>query len=609
MTTPSAALNLDPRVGPWTPGGTRTASVDERVAQERTRALYANTPINIVGSLIFALLLVVVLWRQAAPALLLGWIATLAAVHGYRVWQWHLYLREQPESPGRLRVWTRRFVVGVTLSGMLWGSPAILFYDQVDLVGKTYICLLLCEVVALTVTSVGLHQRAYYIFATLTAVPFVAISAWRGVSTELGLTFALGIAYVVAFPFARTVNRFVLEAFHRRFENLELIDQLAHQKEIAEHASRTKTQFLAAASHDLRQPLQALGLFVASLKLRAKGAETQETVARIERSMAALAGVLETLLDVSKLDAGVVSPRVESFPVARVLAAVREQFAAAAERHQLRFSVRDTRAWGRSDSQMLERIVANLVSNALRYTKKGGVVVGCRRAGDALRIEVWDTGPGIPPDKRQEIFREFVQLDNPERSRDKGLGLGLAIVERLGRLLDHPIGLRSVSGRGSVFWVSVPHAAAAAAEAAAAAAPVAPGAGSLAGRFILVIDDDREVLEALEEVLELRGAHPIAAPNEAAARELLADLGRAPDLIVSDHRLAAGAVGIDVVRALQRDFGANIPGAILTGDIAPNVLKAVAEAGLPLLSKPIRPDQLITALEAVLGAGERAFSA
>jgi len=580
------------------------ATLDERVAQERTRALYANTPINSVGSLAFALLLVVMLWGHATHALLLGWITALAILHLYRIWQWRQYVRERPESPARLQVWTHRFLIAVTVAGVLWGSPTILFYDQVDLVGKTYICLLLCENVAMTVTSVGLHRRAYYIFATLVAVPFLVISSWRGVSTELGLTFALGIAYLVAFPFARNVNRFVLEAFRRRFENLDLIEQLARQKEIAEHASRTKTQFLAAASHDLRQPLQALGLFVMSVKLRARDPEMQAAVARIERSMGALEGVLEALLDVSKLDAGVVSPRIESFPLSRVLAAVRDQFAATAERHRLRFAVKDTRAWCRSDPHMLDRILANLVSNALRYTKRGGVVVGCRRAGDRLRIEVWDTGPGIPQDKQEEIFREFVQLDNPERSRDKGLGLGLAIVERLGRLLDHPVGLRSRLGRGSVFWVTVPLSPAA--KPAAPAPPEMFANGSLAGRFILVIDDDPEVLQALEEVLELHGAHPIAAPSEAAAREVLADLGRAPDLVLSDYRLAAGAVGIEVVRALQRDFG-GVPGAILTGDIATSVLKAVADAGLPLLSKPIRPDQLIKSLEAALNQQKQPF--
>lgn len=575
----------------------RSISLDERVAQERTRALYANTPINSIGSIACALLLVAMLWTKAEPERLLGWFALLVAVHVFRLHQWRLFLHEQPDSPTALGIWEHRFVTAVTVLGAFWGAPAILFYDHVDLVGKTYICLLLCEVVALTVTSVGLHQRAYLIFATFVAVPFLAISLWRAQPVELGLTIALAAAYGAALSFARNVNRFVLEAFRRRFENLELIEELNRQKEIAEHASRTKTQFLAAASHDLRQPLQALGLFVMSVKLRARDPDMQAAVSRIERSMGALEGVLEALLDVSKLDAGVVSPRIESFPVARVLAVVRDQFAATAERHRLRFIVKETRAWCRSDPYMLERILANLVSNALRYTKQGTVLIGCRRAGESLRIEVWDTGPGIPPEKQDEIFREFVQLDNPERSRDKGLGLGLAIVERLGRLLDHPIGLRSTVGRGSMFWVAVPRAAAGEAPAVALATPAA---GSLAGRFILVIDDDREVLSALEEVLELHGAHPIAAPSESAAREVLADLGRPPDLIVSDYRLAAGAVGIEVVRGLQRDYGPQIPAAILTGDIAASVLKAVADAGLPLLSKPVRPDQLVAALEKLL---------
>jgi signal transduction histidine kinase/CheY-like chemotaxis protein len=382
----------------------------------------------------------------------------------------------------------------------------------------------------------------------------------------------------------------------------EATAELQQQKEAAERANRTKTQFLAAASHDLRQPLQAVGLFVASLRLRARDPEMISIVARIERALATLETVLEALLDVSRLDAGVVSPRVERFPAARVLDTVREQFADLAARHSLRFDVHDTRAWCESDPHMLGRIVGNLVSNALRYTRRGGVVVGTRRAGAHLRIEVWDTGPGIPVDKREEIFHEFVQLGNAERSRDKGLGLGLAIVQRLARLLDHPVALRSVPGRGSVFWVSVPRAPVQ--TEVRPPAPVLGGAGALAGRFILVIDDDREVREALESLLDLQGAHPLTAAGETAAREVLADLGRAPDVIVSDYRLSEGAVGIEVVTRLRRALDAETPAVILTGDIAPAVLKAVAEAGLPILSKPVRPEQLIATLERLIEGPE-----
>jgi signal transduction histidine kinase len=571
-------------------------SLDQQIEGERINAMYTSLPASLVGGLVGALFLVAILWGKVPTAWILGW---LAAVLVYHVWRFpHVaWFRRTPPSLEKTRLASRRFVRGVSILGSIWGASAILFFPQIDLQDKTFLCLLLFGIVALSVPTIGLYPLAYKIWASLILVPFIVLALLSGNRTEILLTIPLVIALSVSLAFARNTSRLVTEAFRRRFENLQLIEQLARQKEIAEAADRTKTQFLAAASHDLRQPLQALGLFVATLKLRVKEPEAQTVISRIERSMGALEGVLEALLDVSRLDAGVVSPRIERFPVARVLDTVREQFADVAERHRLRFEVRPTRAWCESDPHMLGRVVANLVSNALRYTRRGGVVVGVRRAGERVRIEVWDTGPGIPPDKREEIFREFVQLENPERSRDKGLGLGLAIVRRLAVLLDHPVSLRSVPGRGSVFRVSVPRAP----SQAEAPAPAATGMhGALAGQFILVIDDDREVREAMESLLELQGAHPIVAGGEAAAREALADLGRAPDLIVSDYRLTEGAVGIEVVRRLRLAFEAEIPAAILTGDIAPAVLKAVADAGLPILSKPVRPDQLFGTLERLL---------
>jgi signal transduction histidine kinase/ActR/RegA family two-component response regulator len=575
------------------------AALDEQIHAERINAVYTHLPISLVGGFVAALFLVAILWNKVENAWLLAWLAGVLA-HG--VWRLtHVaWFRRTAPSAEKTRRAARLFILGVSGLGAIWGLTAILFFPQIGLEDKTFLCLLLFGVVALSVPSIGLYPLAFNIWASLILVPFILLALASGIRSEILLTIPLVIAFGVSLTFARNTNRLVTEAFRRRFENLALIEQLARQKEIAESANRTKTQFLAAASHDLRQPLQALGLFVATLKSRTKEPETQAVAARIERSMGALEGVLEALLDVSRLDAGVVSPRVERFPVARVLDAAREQFADVAARHRLRFDVAPTRTWCESDPHMLGRIVANLVSNALRYTHRGGVVVGVRRAGPRLRIEVWDTGPGIPADQREQIFHEFVQLENPERSRDKGLGLGLAIVRRLSGLLDHPVALRSVPGRGSTFAVSVPRTPA---QAETPLRPEAAGAcGALAGRFVLVVDDDAEVREAIERLLELQGAHPVVVAGESAAREALADLGRAPDLIISDYRLSDGAVGIEVLRRLRGTFGAEIPAAILTGDIAPAVLKAVADAGLPILSKPVSAEQLFATLEGLLPA-------
>ena len=255
--------------------------------------------------------------------------------------------------------------------------------------------------------------------------------------------------------------------------------ELHRQKDRAELANRTKTQFLAAASHDLRQPLQALGMFSHALRRRVTDPAAIELVEGVGRGVDSLESVIEALLDISKLDAGAVTPRFEDMPLGPLLENIRETFRPTAVVNGLDLAIVPTNAWVRSDPLLLMRILSNLVSNALRYTARGGVVVGCRRHGLLLGIEVWDSGRGIEPEKQQEIFREFIQLGRPERAHDKGLGLGLAIVDRLCLLLEHPIRMRSKVGKGTVFEILVPRVASVAAHP--ATAPVEDASGTAGG--------------------------------------------------------------------------------------------------------------------------------
>jgi signal transduction histidine kinase len=366
---------------------------------------------------------------------------------------------------------------------------------------------------------------------------------------------------------------------------------LQRQKELAEQANRTKTQFLAAASHDLRQPIQAAGLFVSALRLRAKDEDTLRMVSRIERALAGLDAVLDALLDISRLDACAVVPRPESLPLDRLFSSLRDTFAASAAEAGLTFRIAKTTTWCCSDPLLLERILSNLVSNALRYTASGGVLIGCRRHGAGLRIEVWDTGAGIPEGKSREIFREFVQLKNPTRGRDKGLGLGLAIVERLSRLLQHPVTLRSRVGKGSVFAVEVPR-----------AAPPKPAQTPLGqarapsdfqGKRVLVIDDDPDVLDSLRMFLSQVGADVTTAGTSAEAHAA-ADRGPPFDVVLSDYRLPDGD-GVTLFEHL-RHAGRALTGVIITGETDSEVLQRVVASGLPCLHKPVAAEVLHAAI-------------
>ena len=373
-------------------------------------------------------------------------------------------------------------------------------------------------------------------------------------------------------------------------------EELGRLYQQLEAANLAKSRFLAAASHDLRQPLHALNLFVTQLRRETDQAEQARLVERIDASVAAMNELFSALLDISKLDAGVVTPSVSEFPVDDLLKRIEMTFAAAAREKGLRLRVISSQAFIRSDFILLERILLNLVSNAIRYTVGGGVVVGCRRRGDAIRIEVWDSGIGIPEDQRGSIFREFYQLSPAERDRSGGLGLGLAIVDRLCRLLDHPIELISQLGRGSRFAVVV----ATAPPRRLIGQPPESVADQTMGKLVLVIDDDALVLDSMRGVLKSWGCSVVTASSGAAALACLAELERTPDLIISDYRLADGDNGIRAIERLRKALRAPVPAFLISGDTAPERLREARASGYYLLHKPVLPITLRATISQLL---------
>jgi signal transduction histidine kinase len=365
--------------------------------------------------------------------------------------------------------------------------------------------------------------------------------------------------------------------------------ELLAQKEAAEAAVLAKSRFLAAASHDLRQPLHALTLLIAALRERGLQGEARRLVEHIDGSASAREGLLNALLDLSKLDAGVVEAHMEGFPAQRILDNLTRQFTPQAREKGLRLRIHGSACWLHSDPILLQRILNNLVSNALRYTDRGGVLVGLRRAPGGVRFEVRDSGRGIPAAFRERIFEEYFQLENPERHRDKGLGLGLAIVSRLARLLGSNVEVESTPGRGSCFRFQVtrcqPPEHPVATEPAAFALP-------LAGILVAFLDDDEQILEAMMLVFEQWGVEMAVGSEVEEVRDELRELGRAPDLILSDYRLRGGCTGIDAVRLLREAFGESIPAALITGDTAPETIQAIDASGLALLHKPLQPAKL-----------------
>lgn len=359
-------------------------------------------------------------------------------------------------------------------------------------------------------------------------------------------------------------------------------------REDAERANRSKSRFLAAASHDLRQPVQALVLMMDALVTRLAGHTAEPMVERMGRSLDALQMLLEGILDVSRLDAGVVVASPTSIALEPVLLRIGQEYGLRARKKGLTFRVQPCKCHVKSDTTLLERVLRNLLENALRYTDDGGVLIGAVEVGDRVKLRIADTGIGIAEDQQALIFQEFYQVGNPERDRGKGLGLGLSIVHRLVTLLRHDIGLSSVPGQGSVFTLWLPRAVPAASTSVPEPdeAPTCPG-------LIIVIDDEEMVRASLELILGDWGCPRVAAFEDGQrAAEWVRRTGHQPAAIVADYRLRGGRTGVNAIHEVQLACGQEIPAVIITGDTAPERIAEVERSGLAIAHKPVHADKL-----------------
>ena len=369
--------------------------------------------------------------------------------------------------------------------------------------------------------------------------------------------------------------------------------ELRRKKEEAEKANFDKSRFLAAASHDLRQPMHALGLFVGELHSRLDTPEQHKIASKVEESVEAMSSLLDSLLDISKLDAGIVIPQIQGVDIEAMLKRLAQDFLPVAQRRNIAVRVRCFQAMVLSDPVLLERILLNLLGNAIRYTPPNGtVLLACRRRGDDLRIEVRDNGIGIPEEEQQNVFREFVQLANSARDRSKGIGLGLAIVDRLAKLLHHPLTLRSAPGRGSIFTVTVPRMFGVddlLSEPGPVPTAVMPRHDKLDNLRVLVVDDDMLVRTSTAGILESWGCSVSVGEG---LEEVWNKYSEAHfDLVLCDYRLPDGN-GLQLADRIREHCVIPPAFILVSGDTAPEILQAVNERGHHLLHKPVRPAKL-----------------
>ena len=426
----------------------------------------------------------------------------------------------------------------------------------------------------------------------------LAVTHLMSGNDSLVLTGILILIFLVVHLFlALRGNRQYRELIGSRFENLELMERLAEEKRIAERAVIAKSRFLAAASHDLRQPLHAMGMFLSALRNREEKPDQLRIINDMSKSAEALNDLFNSLLDVSRLDAEIIEFNPVHTDARTVFDRIHVQFIQQAQKKNLNLSIRECQSVFYTDVILLERVLRNLFSNAVQYTVKGGVTMGCEPLGDGtIRITLSDTGVGIPLDAREDVFSEYYQLKNPERDRAKGLGLGLAIVKRLCELMGLPLGMHSEEGKGTTFTIDVP-----AGDPAQIVNPKNYATPVEAvGRRVLVIDDEHQVLQSMRHMLEGWGCQVMLAESARDALKIIALSDEIPDVIFSDYRLSDGFNGIDAVAAIRESLETNLPAVVITGDTSPERLKEVSSTGLQVLHKPVSPDDLLRLLQELL---------
>jgi signal transduction histidine kinase len=586
---------------------------EDKIREALVELLYRNSYGVVVANILISLAAAYVL-RSAVPASwLIGWLGALYLLTAIRVLAARRFFsRDQDREPTSALRWAWLAAAFSCVSGLLWGMLGWVGFLPEAPILFSFTVIVLTGLICGTVPSLSAFPPALVGSIIATVLPITVRSITNGGDISGAYLSLLAGLVTINLYYCRTTYHMLRETIRLRLENVELVSHLQEERDRAQAADRAKTRFLAAASHDLRQPIHALSLLIATLAvLSHRGAvqsgDARDLAGKAKSIVGNLSALLNGLLDISRLDAGVVTVAKETVNLSQLFYHLNNEFAPAAKDRGLDWRVVESRLQVDSDPMMLKRVLGNLLSNAFRYTRSGGVLLGCRRRGASVEIQIWDTGFGIPTDQQAMVFEEFVQLQNPARDRAQGLGLGLAIVRRTAVLLQHPLKLVSVTGRGSMFSVTVP-------KASAVEAPLPDNRASPAGIAvsIMVVEDEGDILDIMVQLLTLQGHRVYAGRSAAEVQQIHAEAivaGDAPvDLIIVDYRLGDGATGLDAIEALCAHIGRSVPAVIVTGDTSPSRIKEATASGHRILHKPITGEDLHEAIVAACVDGKESIN-
>jgi len=573
------------------------SELERRIRIEQLRLIYGQGPVLVFGSLLCAVLVTVFLWRSLPQAALLVWMGALLVSTLLRLLLIRAFERADEAVRGEPR-WGRLFWVGTLCAGLIWGAWPLIFYGVYNPQFLMLISTVFAGMVAVSAATGGIYPPAFLSFSIPLVVP-LSIAHLRSGNDSLILTGVLLLMFLaVNHGLMMRGNRQYRALIRERFRNADLMVSLAREKRIAERAVIAKSRFLAAASHDLRQPLHALGMFITTLRTRDSDPVRLQIIDDMGQSAEALNELFDSLLDVSRLDAEIIEFLPRHLSVHRLFDRLRATFGQQCAHKGIAFEVRECDSVVYTDAILFERVLRNLVANAVQYTERGAVTLSCsRRADGSASITLADTGIGIPEAAREEVFSEYYQLNNPERDRSKGLGLGLAIVRRLCELMDMPLRMDSTPGTGTVFTLTVPGG-----DPLLVSDDVPCEVPGLAGHTVLVIDDEPQVLQGMRRLLESHDCTVLLAESTRDALQAIALSEREPSLILSDFRLRGEETGQGAIEVLREGLDRVIPAAIITGDTSPQRLREITASGIDVLHKPVAATDLYALLDRLLPA-------
>jgi len=570
---------------------------DQQIRVAKFVLLCGNLVWIIVGTFLAASALFLALQEQLPLKARLVWFGVIVVLSLIRA----LLLRKWNSDPTTVDNVDQRIMIATlmaTIMASCFGTLAFFAVSENNPLISLLVVMVMTGMVASATASISHLVPMYVLFI----LPLMLPVSFRLFSfSESGYHWIAGLILlylVICLGTSRSIRSSIMHSINVRFENLSLLENLQHEKRRAEEAlnraesaNHAKSKFLAAASHDLRQPLHSLRLFTATLELQTRETRHKSLVSKIDSSVKSLEDLFNALLDISKLDAGTFTVSNQHVHLDSLLSQIEAEFKPVAQEKQLQFNVVLDDHVVYTDALLLERLIRNLASNAIRYTNSGQITISTEADNEKVWVSITDTGIGIPLADQSRVFEEFVQLGNVERNRNQGIGLGLSIVKRLSDLLDVKIKVKSSLGSGSTFTIGVPLGDADKCLYSSAFQNVSTEL--VDSLFVLVIDDEEEVCLAIEGLLETWGCIVMTAISGDAAILQLQEIGEMPNIVVSDYRLRDGETGGDVIRRVRDFFGKEIPAIILTGDIAPERLIEIKALGYPMLHKPCEPNDLL----------------